>query len=198
MDECIAVNIQDMLKAVGEEELQRLLSDFSSPLNKEVEDFVRNKSIDFAQKKLPVTYLVIRKTSDGRIVLAGIFTLAHKAVEVTNTNISKTARRKLSRYAKLEEETDKYHVSAFLIAQFGKNSAVSDEWKISGNELMDLTFEILKHVQYYVGGGVVYLDCEDVDQVLAFYQSDYNGFKRFGERVSQREGKRYLQLLRFF
>ena len=63
---------------------------------------------------------------------------------------------------------------------------------------MDLTFEILKHVQYYVGGGVVYLDCEDVDQVLAFYQSDYNGFKRFGERVSQREGKRYLQLLRFF
>ena len=96
MDECIAVNIQDMLKAVGEEELQRLLSDFSSPLNKEVEDFVRNKSIDFAQKKLSVTYLVIRKTSDGRILLAGIFTLAHKAVEVTNTNISKTARRKLS------------------------------------------------------------------------------------------------------
>ena len=42
------------------------------------------------------------------------------------------------------------------------------------------------------------MDCEDVDQVLAFYQSDYNGFKRFGERVSQREGKRYLQLLRFF
>ena len=71
MDECIAVNIQDMLKAVGEEELQRLLSDFSSPLNKEVEDFVRNKSVDFAQKKLSVTYLVIRKTDDGDVLLAG-------------------------------------------------------------------------------------------------------------------------------
>ena len=198
MSECIAANIQDMMKAIGEEGLQRLLSDFSSPLNKEVEDFVRNKSIEFAKKKLSITYLVIRKTDDGDVILAGIFTLAHKAVEVTNTNISNTARRKLSRYAKLDEEADKCNVSAFLIAQFGKNSAVPGEWMVSGNELMDLTFEILKHVQYYVGGGVVYLDCEDIDKVLEFYQSDYNRFKKFGERESEIEGKRYLQLLRFF
>ncbi|MDE6972058.1 MAG: GNAT family acetyltransferase [Lachnospiraceae bacterium] len=198
MNKCIAVNIQDILKAIGEEELQVLLSGFSSPLNDEVEDFVHNKSIEFARKKLSITYLVIRKNDKGENVLAGIFTLAHKAVEVTNTNISNTARRKLSRYAKLEEETDKYNVSAFLIAQFGKNSSLPEKWRISGNELMDLTFEILKHVQYYVGGGVVYLDCEDVDKVLAFYQSDYNGFKQFGERTAESERKRYLQLLRFF
>lgn len=198
MSECIAVNIQDMLKAIGEEELQSLLSDFSSPLNEEVEDFVRNKSIEFAKKKLSITYLVIGKTDGGENLLAGIFTLAHKAVEVTNTNISNSARRKLERYARLDRETDKYNVSAFLIAQFGKNSAVPGGWEITGNELMDLTFEILKHVQYYVGGGVVYLDCEEIDKVLEFYQSDYNRFKRFGERKSESEGKRYLQLLRFF
>lgn len=46
MSQCIAVNIQDMLKAIGEEELQRFLSDFSSPLNEEVEDFVHNKAIE--------------------------------------------------------------------------------------------------------------------------------------------------------
>ena len=183
MSKCIAVNIQDILMAIGEEKLQKLLSDFSSSLNGEVEDFVRNKSIEFVKKKLSITYLVIRKTDSGEKVLDGIFTLAHKAVEVTNTGISNTARRKLSRYAKLDEETDRYNVSAFLIAQFGKNSAVSEKWKISGNELMDLTFEILKHVQYYVGGGVVYLDCEDIVKVLRFYQSDYNRFKIFGERV---------------
>lgn len=198
MSKCIAVNIQDILKAVGEEKLQRLLSDFSSPLNEEVEDFVRNKSIEFAKKKLSNTYLVIRKTDNGTTMLVGIFTLAHKAVEVTNTNINNTARRKLSRYAKLDKETDKYNVSAFLIAQFGKNSAVPEKRKIRGNELMDLTFEILKHVQYYVGGGVVYLDCEDIEKVLEFYQSDYNRFKIFGERVAESEGKRYLQLLKFF
>jgi hypothetical protein len=198
MSKCIAVNIQDILKAVGEEKVQSLLSDFSSPLNEEVEDFVHNKSIEFAKKKLSITYLVIRKTDDGKTVLVGIFTLAHKAVEVTNTNISNTARRKLSRYAKLDEETDKYNVSAFLIAQFGKNSAVSEKWKISGNELMDLAFEVLRHVQYFVGGGVVYLDCENIDKVLGFYKSDYNRFKIFGERMARSEGKLYLQLLKFF
>ena len=198
MSKCIAVNIQDILKAVGEEKVQSLLSDFSSPLNEEVEDFVHNKSIEFAKKKLSITYLVIRKTDDGKTVLVGIFTLAHKAVEVTNTNISNTARRKLSRYAKLDEETDKYNVSAFLIAQFGKNSAVSEKLIISGNELMDLAFEVLRHVQYFVGGGVVYLDCENIDKVLGFYKSDYNRFKIFGERMARSEGKLYLQLLKFF
>lgn len=33
MSECIAVNIQDMLKAIGEEELPSLLSNFSSPFH---------------------------------------------------------------------------------------------------------------------------------------------------------------------
>ena len=65
MNKCIAVNIQDILKAIGEEELQVLLSGFSSPLNDEVEDFVHNKSIEFARKKLSITYLVIRKNDKG-------------------------------------------------------------------------------------------------------------------------------------
>lgn len=149
MGECIAVNIQDMLKAIGEEKLQRLLSDFSAPLNEGVEDFVRDKSIQFARKKLSITYLAIRRTDSGEAVLVGIFTLAHKAVEVTNTNISNTARRKLERYARLDKETDKYNVSAFLIAQFGKNSAVPGEWKITGNELMDLTIELWRNQIYW-------------------------------------------------
>ncbi len=32
MGDCVAVNIQDMLKAIGEERVSRLLSDFSCPL----------------------------------------------------------------------------------------------------------------------------------------------------------------------
>ena len=145
-----------------------------------------------------VTYLVMRKTDTGKTVLSGIFTLAHKAIEVTNSNISGAVRRKLLRYARLDAESDKYNVSAFLIAQFGKNNNILEEYSISGNELMDLTFEILKHVQYYVGGGVIYLDCEDIEKVVKFYQSDNNRFKIFGERISEVDQKKYLQLLRFF
>lgn len=49
MSECIAANIQDMMKAIGEEGLQRLLSDFSSPLNKEV---MRN----WTKKRINIMY----------------------------------------------------------------------------------------------------------------------------------------------
>ena len=85
MNDCIAVNIQDMLKAIGEEKLSKLLSDFSCPLNREVEDFVRNKSIDFAQRKLSITYLVMKRTNEDKNILVGIYTLSHKAIEITNS-----------------------------------------------------------------------------------------------------------------
>lgn len=187
-----------MLKAIGEEELLRLLSDFSCPLNREVEDFVRNKSIDFAQRKLSITYLVMKRTNEAKNILVGIYTLSHKAIKIADSNISNTTRKKLLRYATLDKDTNKYNISAFLIAQFGKNNAVPKKYSITGNELMDLTFELLKHVQYCVGGGVVYLDCENVVKVLDFYQNGCNRFKIFGERESDVDQKRYLQLLRFF
>lgn len=140
MNDCIAVNIRDMLKATGEEELLRLLFGFWCPLNREVEDFVRNKSIDFAQRKLSITYLVMKKTNEEKNILVGIYTLFHKAIEITNSNISNTTRKKLSRYATLDKYTNKYNISAFLIAQFVKNNAVPEKYSITGNELMDLTF----------------------------------------------------------
>ena len=110
MNDCIAVNIQDMLKAIGEEKLSKLLSDFSCPLNREVEDFVRNKSIDFAQRKISITYLVIKRTNEDKNILVGIYTLSHKAIEITNSNISNTTRKKLLRYATLDKDTNKYNI----------------------------------------------------------------------------------------
>ncbi len=140
----------------------------------------------------------MKKINEERRVLAGIYTLSHKAIEVTNTSISNTVRRKLSRYATLDKDTDKYNVSAFLIAQFGKNSAVPKENSISGNELMDLTFEILEKVQHDIGGGIVFLECEDKVKLLNFYQSEKNGFMSFNERYSVNDNVKYIQLFNFF
>lgn len=50
----VAVNIQDILKAIEEVKLRRLLSDLLSPINEEVKDFVRNKSIEFANLRVVV------------------------------------------------------------------------------------------------------------------------------------------------
>ncbi len=118
---------------------------------------MRANAYDFARKKLSVTYLVINEDN----YIAAIFTLAHKVVEIGDANLSQSKRKKISRYAVLDSQTGCYTVSAFLIAQFGKNYALDADKRLSGNELMDLAFEVLERVQHEIGGGVVFLECED-------------------------------------
>ena len=56
MKEYTVVNILDMLEAIGEENLSAILSDFSCPINKEIENFVWHNAIEFAKKKMSITY----------------------------------------------------------------------------------------------------------------------------------------------
>ncbi len=188
------VNVLDMIGAIGETKLKQRLSDFSCPINPEIEQFVINNAIDFAKRKLSVTYFVVNEF--GKI--AAVFTLAHKAVEIENASLSNSKRKKISRYAVLDSEAGNYTVSAFLIAQFGKNYAVDEGKGISGSELMDLTFEILEKVQHDIGGGIVFLECEDKEKLLDFYQNEKNGFMPFNERYSVNENTKYIQLFNFF
>jgi hypothetical protein len=88
-------------------------------------------------------------------------------------------------------------ISAFLIAQFGKNHQYSNPVDFGGAELMDMTMSILKETQRKIGGGMVYLECEDKPKLLEFYQKDTNGFKVFDERISRTDGIRYIQMVRF-
>lgn len=103
-------------------------------------------------------------------------------------------KRKIARYCKLDEDSGAYTVSAFLIAQFGK----SDRSSIGGNELMQAAVATLTMVQRQVGGGIIFLECEDHEKLLAFYQNEQNCYKRYGFRKSDKDAKTYVRLLRFF
>ena len=128
--------------------------------------------------------------------LAAIFTLAHKALEISGECLSETVRRKLRRFSQIDETKDCYNVSAFLIGQFGKNDAYSGE-NISGIELMDLTFSVLLKVQHDIGGSLVYLDCEENNKLLDFYTKEPNLFRPFGDNYSEIDNTKYIQLLKF-
>ena len=51
--------IRDRDKRLGEAKLVQLLSEFSCPLNPDVERFLKKQAIDFAKKHQAVTYLVL-------------------------------------------------------------------------------------------------------------------------------------------
>lgn len=191
MSNYAAVNILDMVDAVGEDAVTQLLSDFSCPENHEIESFVQYQALDFAKRKMSVTYLVM----DNRGNLAAIYTLTHKALELSEEGLSATIKKKLSRFAQLDEKTNTYTISAFLIAQFGKNHSCTE---LSGVRLMEKAFETLTNIQRSIGGGVVYLECEENPKLLSFYESDDNRFRRFNERYSEKDNTKYIQLFRFF
>lgn len=130
--------------------------------------------------------------------ITAYFTLTHKPSNISSLSLSKSAIKTLSRYTILDRDSNSFNISAFLIAQFGKNSAYNGSRNISGNKLMDFCFEILESAQKQVGGGIAFLECEDKKQLLNFYQNENNRFRIFGERFSESEGKKYIQLLRFF
>ncbi|MBQ4525239.1 MAG: hypothetical protein IJA00_04090 [Bacteroidaceae bacterium] len=188
------MNILDMIDIVGEDTVKEILSGYSCPKNAEIENFIKKNAIDFAKKKMSITHIVM--DDDGRLI--AIITLAHKALNLEATSLSSTAKKRLSRYANLDPATGCYMVSAFLIAQFGKNYADADADPVDGNSIMDTALDILSSVQRDVGGGVVYLECEDKPQLLSFYQNENNNFRVYGERYSDVDNTKYKQLLRFF
>lgn len=188
------INILDMIDAIGEEKTALILSDFSCPMNCEIENFVKSNAIDFAKRKTSITYLIV--DHEGRII--AVFALTHKAIQILNDKLSSSMRKKIQRYAQLDEATSSYMLSAFLIAQFGKNFQYDTYVDINGNELMEITMSILKKVQCSIGGGIVYLECEDKPKLLSFYQNDANKFKIFGNRVSKSDNTKYIQLMKLF
>lgn len=187
------INIFDMIDAIGEDNVKEILSDFSCPKNREIENFVRNNAIEFAKRKMSVTHLVVNENGD----VPAIFTLTHKAIEISNEGLSSASKKKISRYAHLDEMSNSYILSAFLIAQFGKNFELSPQEVPDGDQLMENAWKILVKVQHDVGGGIVYLECENSPKLLSFYQNEHNRFRVFNERYSETDQTKYIQLFRF-
>ena len=112
--------------------------------------------------------------------------------------MTKKSKARLERYAQFDKDSCTYLGSAFLIAQFGMNDAVPRPTDWNGTRLMEKTFEVLGSVQKEIGGGIVYLECEDKPKLLDFYQNEKNGFYKFSERFSEKENIKYIQLVRMF
>ncbi len=193
------INLLDLIEMYGEDYTREILSNFSCEYakglrNNEVEQFLKRSSIDFTKRKMSITYIV----TDDAVNPRGFFTLTHKPVAIPEQAIpSKTAQRKMLRHAKYDESLKAYNVFAFLIAQFGKNYNLPEEERISGTELMTDALLIIEQVQRMIGGGVVFLECEDSQDLVDFYTADPNTFFVFGDRFVLQDDVTYIQLMRF-
>ena len=175
------INIRRYLNSdnpnLGESRLLQVLSGFSCPRNPDVERFLKKSSIEFTKKNQSVTYLIFDINS---MVLVGYFTLALKPLTVRGETVSNTVKKKLLRVSEWDEKSDTYTMSAYLIAQLGKNFTNGVDKKITGEELLVLAWNKIKEIQYLGGGVVTFLEAENEEKLLSFYRD--NRFSQFDTR----------------
>ena len=167
------INIRRYLNSdnpkLGENRLLQVLSGFSCLRDPDVERFLKKSSVEFTKKNQSVTYLVFDISS---MVLVGYFTLALKPLTVRGETVSNTVKKKLLRVSEWDEKSDTYTMSAYLIAQLGKNFTNGADKKITGEELLALAWDKIKEIQYLGGGVETFLEAENEEKLLSFYRDN--------------------------
>ncbi len=175
--------------------LETFYSDFSCDKNLDVENFLKKQSIEFTKKNQSVTYLVF---TNDTFSLVGYFTLAIKSIVVSAKGLSNTMKRKIARVSKFDEEKGSYTLAAYLIAQLGKNYSENTKDKITGKQLLQTAINKIKELQYRAGGMVIFLEAEENEKLMNFYETE-NGFKRFDRKeISGKDNQNHelVQLLK--
>ena len=184
----IVLNIREYLasgdKRLGEDKLVQLLSEFSCPLNPDVERFLKQQAIDFAKKHQAVTYLLL-SLEDAELL--GYFSITIKPLIVKAEPFSNTAKRKLARFSEIDKSEQTYNLAAYLIAQLGKN------FNDTGQELLEAAIRQTQILQYQVGGMVAFVEAENKEKLLYFYEN--YGFKRFDTRQTVSSGTESHELV---
>lgn len=150
----VCINIRDFLNpeessGIGENDLEMILSNFFSPQNADVEFFLKRNAVEFTKKHQSVTYLVFSLDDMG---LVGYFSITMKPVTVNTKGISNAVKRKLGRLSHYDQITDSYTVSAYLIAQLGRNYSAEVRYPITGRMLMNFAVDTLHDIQRQLGG----------------------------------------------
>ena len=197
----IGINLKEMIEQIGEPETKSILSDFSCPINPDVESFLKEKAIEFSKQSISSTYLVLASYK-GEYVLAGYYTLANKFICIDKDAFpSKRLRSRIAKFAQFDSTIKRYTLSAPLIGQLGKNYSHSYNTLITGDELLKLALDKVREMQLIIGGKIVYLECEDKERLLDFYSQ--NGFVNFGKRYLDRDetdtlsGEYLVQMLKY-
>lgn len=192
------LNLRDIYKAIGEEKTKEILNNFECNLNKDVEDFLKSKSIEFSKQSIAETFIVTTSYQKEEIIV-GYFAITNKITRIKRNALSIKKRKRFSRFAEYDEENKCYLISIPLIGQLGKNYKNDYNKLIQGDILLKLACDKIKEAQRILGGRFTFLECEDKPKLKEFYER--NGFVCFGKRNLEKDereknsGEYLLQML---
>lgn len=160
--------------------VKQILSTFSCKLNSDIENFIKNDAIDFSNRGITQTHLVLGEAY-GSEVLLGYFALTNKILPISPDNISKNLLKKISRFGIPDENTGVYHIPLPLIAQLGKNYSGNLNRYFNGDLLLEIACGKVASIQRELSGKLVYIECENKKQLIEFYSR--NQFRAIGNGI---------------
>lgn len=181
------VSLYDLMSLeheIGKSEIKKILSDFSCPLNEDVEFFMHNKAYDFERIGLARTYLVYAQPSADEVFLVGIYSLGQSNVEIGN-DLNRSNKRKIfgTTYPMGK------NIKTLLIGQLAKNYTNGYNKYITGDLLLSLAFARIKQIHMMFPSVVTHVDCKDDTHLRSFYEK--HGF----ELLKKREDGMLIYLL---
>lgn len=197
------VNLKILIEELGEDTAKSILSNFSCPLNPDVEFFLSKKAMEFSKHGWAQTHLVFASYKE-EWVLVGYFALANKYIRISSKKLGKasgTLRRRIAKFATHDASLKSYILAAPLIAQLGKNYYNGYDKLITGDELLNEACGKISKLQFDIGGKFVYIECEDKAKLTDFYSR--NGFCEFDYRyldpdeTDKLDGRYLVQMLKY-
>ncbi len=89
----LTVNILDLLENYGEEKTHKIIDKFECKQDISIERFLKNNAINFSKQKLSSTFLLM----DEYYNIFAMFTLTHKALNITDKSFSQTISKKIAK-----------------------------------------------------------------------------------------------------
>lgn len=156
--------------------LSDALDSFRCCLDEDIENFLRQKAIQYIERNWCSVYLIVdeKEFDNGRIKIDAYFTLSHKTL--IPSVASKTSIKNASGF----KESESVHF--VLIGQLGKyierleNGEIRTS-DISSREILDDAFEIIRASSALIPCRCVLVECSDNEKVHKVY-TDYQ-FKKF-------------------
>lgn len=168
------ISLYDLInQKVGEKAIKEILSDFSCPLNEDVDYFIHYKAYDFERVGLARTYLVYALIDDKPILVA-FYSLGQSNV-VISEDLSKNMKKKIFGTTYPIGK----NIKTLLIGQLSKNFYNGYNQYIAGDILMGLVFEKIKEIHLLFPSVVIHIDCRNDIHLKRFYEKwGFNYLKR--------------------
>lgn len=177
-----SVSLKNLLDEVGRDATKNILSNFSCPLNLDVEQFIRQKAIPYELAGMARTYLIMAQFDTlNPIGICAIYSITTKSIYI-NQKMTRSARKLAfgTTYAVGNP------VNAILIGQLSKNYFNNLNELISGEQIMSIIIDKIKEIDVLIPSVSVYIECEDKEQLKKYYEKfEFQYFAKSNDNLLQ-------------